>query len=155
MTALRTFPISARAAAIDIGRARRWYEEKLGIVPDHEDPGGVWYRFGGETRVNTAAVYRVHGAGRFRLDVAGELTGLHLQRDRERIDAGAMEQRQASGGAMLYAGAGVRALYGPFTVGLGVKRAALKSLNEQSDQQGSEGLERLRAAFTVSYSTGF
>jgi len=113
------------------------------------------YQFGGETRLNAAAVYRVYGSGQFRLDVSGELNGLHLQRDRERNNAGAMEQLQASGGAMLYAGAGVRALYGPFTVGLGVKRAALKSLNEQSDQQGSEGLERLRAAFTVSYSTGF
>jgi hypothetical protein len=113
------------------------------------------YRFGGETRLNTAAVMRVYGSGQLRLDVSGELNGLHLQRDRERNDAGAMEQLEASGGAILYAGAGVRALYGPLTVGLGVKRAALKSLNEESDQQGSEGLERFRAAFTVSYSTGF
>lgn len=36
---------------------------------------------------------------------------------------------------------------------LGMKRAVLKDLNEQSEQQGSEGLERFRAAFTVSYST--
>jgi hypothetical protein len=64
-----------------------------------------------------------------------------------------MEQLRASGGDILYAGAGVRAYYGPFTVGLGVKRAALKSLNEQADQQGSEGLEELRAAVTFSYST--
>lgn len=49
MTALREFPISARAAAIDLDRARGWYEEKLGIVPDRQDPGGLWYRFGGET----------------------------------------------------------------------------------------------------------
>ncbi len=49
MTTLSKFPISARAAAVDLGRARRWYEEKLGLVPEHEDPGGVWYRFGGET----------------------------------------------------------------------------------------------------------
>lgn len=26
------FPISARAAAVDLDRARRWYEEKLGLV---------------------------------------------------------------------------------------------------------------------------
>ena len=107
-------------------------------------------------RVSTRrAVYRVYDAGGFRLDLSGELNGLQLQRDRQRNDAGAMEPLQASGGAILYAGAGVRAYYGPFTVGLGVKRAALKRLNEQSDQQGSEGLERFRAAFTVSYSTGF
>ena len=111
------------------------------------------YQFGGETRLNTAAVYRLYGAGRFRVDVSGELNGLVLQRDRERNDAGAMEALRASGGAILYAGAGVRAYYGPVTVALGAKRAALKDLNEQADQQGSEGLERFRAALTVSYAT--
>jgi len=49
MTALGGYPISARAAASDLGRARRWYEERLGLVPDREDPGGAWYRFGGDT----------------------------------------------------------------------------------------------------------
>ncbi len=112
------------------------------------------YQFGGETRLNTAAVYRVYHAGRSRLDLSGELNGLQIQRDRQRNDAGAMEPLQASGGAILYAGAGVRAYHGPFSVGLVVKRAALTSLNEEADQQGSEGLERLRAAFTVSYSKG-
>jgi hypothetical protein len=111
------------------------------------------YQFGGETRLDAAAVYRIHGSGRFRLDVSGELNGLHLQRDRERDASGAMERLQASGGAILYAGAGVRAHHGPFSVALGVKRAALESLNEQADQQGSEGLEKLRAALVLSYST--
>ena len=110
------------------------------------------YRFGGETRLNTAAAYRLHGAGPVRLDVFGELNGLHIQRDQERNGAGAMEPLQASGGAILYAGAGLRAYRGPFTVSLGVKRAALKSLNEQADQQGSEGLETFRAALTLGYS---
>jgi len=113
------------------------------------------YQFGGETRLNTAGVYRVYGAGRFRLDVSGELNGLQLQRDRQRNDAGSMEPLRASGGAILYAGAGVRAYSGPVSVAFGVKRAALTSLNEAADQQGSEGLERFRAAFTVSYSTRF
>ena len=113
------------------------------------------YQFGDEMRLNTAAVYRVYHAGRFRLDLSGELNGLQIQRDRQRNDAGAMDPLQASGGAILYAGTGVRGYHGPFSVGLVVKRAALTSLNEESDQQGSEGLERLRAAFTVSYSTGF
>ena len=111
------------------------------------------YQFGGETRLDTAAVYRVVGSGRFRLDVSGELNGLHLQRDRERDGVGAMAPLQGSGGAILYLGAGVRAYYGPFTLGVGFKRAALTSLNEEASQQGSEGLERFRAAFTFSYST--
>jgi hypothetical protein len=111
------------------------------------------YQFGGEARLNTAGVFRVYGAGRFRLDVSGELNGLYLQRDREQDAAGAMEPLRASGGTILYAAAGVRAYYGPVTVALGAKRAALKSLNEQAEQQGSEGLERFRTALTVSYST--
>ena len=48
-SALGRFPIHATVPAIDLGRSRRWYEEKLGLVPEREDPGGVWYRFGGET----------------------------------------------------------------------------------------------------------
>jgi hypothetical protein len=111
------------------------------------------YQFGGEARVNTAAVVRVHGAGRFRLDVSGELNGLHLQRDRERDASGAMAPLRATGGAVLYAGAGVRVYQGPVSVALGVRRAVLTDLNEQAEQQGSEGLEKFRATLTVSYAT--
>jgi catechol 2,3-dioxygenase-like lactoylglutathione lyase family enzyme len=46
---LVAFPIHATAAAVDLERARRWYEEKLGLVPEAEDPGGVWFRFAGDT----------------------------------------------------------------------------------------------------------
>jgi catechol-2,3-dioxygenase len=49
MTTLSRFPVSARAAAFDLDRARRWYEERLGLVPEHEDRGGAWYRCGGDT----------------------------------------------------------------------------------------------------------
>jgi hypothetical protein len=111
------------------------------------------YQFGGETRVNSAAVVRAHGAGKLRLDLSGELNGLHLQRDRERDAAGALAALRATGGAILYAAAGLRAYYGPLTVALGLRRAVLRELNEQRAQQGSEGLELLRAALTVSYST--
>jgi hypothetical protein len=113
------------------------------------------YQFGGETRLNTAAVYRVYGAGRFRLDLSGELNGLRLQRDQQRDAAGSMQPLRASGGTILYASAGVRAYSGPVSVALGVKRAAATSLNERASQQGSEGLERFRAAFTISYSTRY
>jgi hypothetical protein len=109
------------------------------------------YKFGGETRLNTAAAYEVYGNGRFRTDLTAELNGLHLQRDRERNDTGAMEQLHASGGAILYAAAGVRVNYGALSMSLGVKRAALKDLNEEAEQQGSEGLEKFRAALTLSW----
>ena len=62
------FPISARAAAIDLDRARRWYEEKLGLVPEREDPGGVWYRFGGETWLY---LYATPSAGTAQNTIAG------------------------------------------------------------------------------------
>jgi catechol-2,3-dioxygenase len=68
VTTLRDFPISARAAAVDLGRARRWYEEKLGIVPEHEDPGGVWYRFSGETWLY---LYGTPSAGTAKNTIAG------------------------------------------------------------------------------------
>ncbi len=68
MTALSGFPISARAAAIDLERARGWYEERLGLVPEHEDAGGVWYRFGGETWLY---VYGTTSAGTAQNTIAG------------------------------------------------------------------------------------
>ena len=46
---LAEFPIHATAAAADLQRARTWYERKLGLMPEREDAGGVWYRFGGDT----------------------------------------------------------------------------------------------------------
>jgi catechol-2,3-dioxygenase len=65
---LSGFPISARAAASDLGRARRWYEERLGLVPEHEDPGGLWYRFAGETWLY---LYETPSAGTAQNTIAG------------------------------------------------------------------------------------
>jgi hypothetical protein len=106
------------------------------------------YQFGGESRLDAALVLRAYASGRLRLDVSGELNGLHLERDLEQGVA-----LPASGGTVLYGTLGARALYGPLSAALSVKRAAARSLNEGRDQQGSEGLENLRAAFTLSYAT--
>ncbi|MGC4121485.1 MAG: hypothetical protein QM765_44305 [Myxococcales bacterium] len=114
----------------------------------HRYPATV-YRFGGETRVNTAVAWRAYASGRFRADLSGELCFLHLQRDQERT-----HDLEASGGAILYAGLGFRASYAGFSAALGARYAVAKSLNEQADQQGSEGLETLRASLTLSYSLG-
>jgi catechol 2,3-dioxygenase-like lactoylglutathione lyase family enzyme len=62
------FPISARAAAMDLDRARRWYGEKLGLLPEREDPGSVWYRFGGETWLY---LYATASAGTAQNTIAG------------------------------------------------------------------------------------
>ena len=68
MTPLNEFPVSARAAVADLGRARRWYEEKLGLVPQREDPGGVWYRCAGETWLY---LYSTPAAGTAQNTIAG------------------------------------------------------------------------------------
>ena len=65
---LTGFPIHATAAASDLDRARRWYEDKLGIVPEREDPGGVWYRFAGDTWLY---LYETPSAGTAQNTIAG------------------------------------------------------------------------------------
>jgi catechol 2,3-dioxygenase-like lactoylglutathione lyase family enzyme len=68
VTVLRQFPVSVRAAALDLDRARKWYEDKLGLVPDQSDPGGHWYRFGGETWLY---LYGTASAGTAKNTIAG------------------------------------------------------------------------------------
>lgn len=71
---LTDFPIHATAAAVDLARARRWFEEKLGLVPDREDEGGVWYRFAGDTWLY---LYGTPSAGTARNTIAGwTVTGI-------------------------------------------------------------------------------
>lgn len=68
MRSLAEFPISARAAAGDLERARRWYEDRLGLLPEHEDPGGAWYRFAAETWLY---LYATPSAGTAQNTIAG------------------------------------------------------------------------------------
>jgi hypothetical protein len=75
---------------------------------------------------------------------------LNLQRDTE--DGVAL---QASGGTMLYGQLGVRATLGSFSLAASVKRAIVKGLNEEDEQQGSEGLENIRAALVLGYALRF
>lgn len=67
-TMLTDFPIHATAAAVDLERARRWYAEKLGLVPEREDPGGVWYRFAADTWLY---LYATPSAGTAKNTIAG------------------------------------------------------------------------------------
>jgi hypothetical protein len=109
------------------------------------------YQFGAESRVNTAIAWRAVASPGFRFDVAGEINLLNLQRDQERNDAGAMEPLRASGGTILYAGLGVRAYAGRFSAALAARTSFARWLNEGAEQQGSEGLELVRVALTLSY----
>lgn len=74
MASLSDFPMSARLAASDIGRARAWYEAKLGLTPEKDEMGGMalWYRCAGTwfllyqtdsagTARNTVGGWEVHG----------------------------------------------------------------------------------------------
>jgi hypothetical protein len=112
------------------------------------------YEFGAETRAGLAAAWRALARPGLRLDVVGELSGLDLERDREAGAAGALEPLGASGGAILYAGVGVRAALGRVGLALALKRAALTALHEAARQQGSEGLEVYRATAVVTWAMG-
>jgi hypothetical protein len=116
---------------------------------------GLSYRFGGETRLNGALVWRAWASGSRRIDLVPELSFLNIQRDRSDEETGTLEALEASGGTILYGQLGARATVGSLSLALGVKRAVAKSLNEEADQQGSEGLEEYRASLTLGYSTRF
>ena len=108
------------------------------------------YQFGAESRINTALAWRAVASPGFRFDLAGEVNFLHLQRDRESNASGAMEPLPASGGTILYAGLGLRAYLGRFSAALAARTSFARWLNEGSEQQGSEGLEWVRVALTLS-----
>jgi catechol 2,3-dioxygenase-like lactoylglutathione lyase family enzyme len=40
-------PVHATLPASDFDRAKRWYDEKLGLRPVDENPGVAWYEAGG------------------------------------------------------------------------------------------------------------
>jgi hypothetical protein len=113
---------------------------------EYPDPG-ISYQFGAETRVNAALPWRAWASGSRRIDLVPELSLLHLQRDRE--DGVAL---RASGGTILYGQLGVRATLRSLAIGARVSRAVARDLNEEAEQQGSEGLEDFRAALVVSWS---
>jgi hypothetical protein len=121
---------------------------------DHRYGDDLRYRFGAETRLNAAAAVRALVRKGFRLDVVGELNGLHLGRDRAGEAGAAPVALEASGGAIVYAGGGLRASIGRISASLGVRRAAARSLNEGAEQQGSEGLEAFRATAAIAASFG-
>lgn len=56
----------ATLPATDLERARRFYAEKLGLTPESELPGGLWYRCGRYTRFSLFASQ-------------GEASGTHTQ----------------------------------------------------------------------------
>jgi len=75
MSVLERFPVHATGAASDIGRAKKWFAEKLGIAPKNEDPGGgLWFEFGDGTWLS---IYPTGSAGTAQNTIAGwTVTGI-------------------------------------------------------------------------------
>jgi hypothetical protein len=104
-------------------------------------------QFGDEFRLNSALCYRLlsRTEAKMRLDANLEANYLRIGRDKTN---GVGES--ATGGDILYLVPGVRVYWKNLSVGMGVKVPTLTDLNEESDQQGSEGKEDYRFIFTLS-----
>jgi len=110
------------------------------------------FKFGNEYRFNLAAVQELYGnTQRFiaKIDGVLELNLLHISRDQE-----GGEGQRATGGTILYVTTGMRLSFPQIqnaNLGIAIKLPILKSLNEQGEQQGAEGLEKYRAIATLSF----
>jgi hypothetical protein len=110
------------------------------------------FKFGNEWRVNLAGVQELYGKPEkfiSKIDGVLELNFLNIARDEE-----GGKGLRASGGNILYLSPGLRLAFPKLqnaNLGLLIKIPVLKSLNEQDEQQGSEGLEKYRAIFTLSF----
>jgi catechol 2,3-dioxygenase-like lactoylglutathione lyase family enzyme len=80
MASITDFPVWPVLAAADIGRAKKWYEEKLGLSPTREDEvGGLWFEFGEGTWL---LMYPTPNAGTARNTQAHlEVTGIESLMD--------------------------------------------------------------------------
>lgn len=47
---LANLPVNATLPAVDLERARRFYTQRLGLSPEMETPGGIFFRCGEGTR---------------------------------------------------------------------------------------------------------
>jgi Putative MetA-pathway of phenol degradation len=115
---------------------------------ENEYDDGSTLRFGSELRLNTAWVRKLYANAdsKFRLD--GLIEANYLSLGRDQADG---RGEDATGGQILYLTPGVRLYKDRFSIALGVMLPAWKNLNEEGDQQGSEGLEDYRLVGTFSY----
>ncbi len=108
---------------------------------------------GNEIRFNVAGGFEVYeNRDQFlsRVDIITEANVLHLTKDRAENN----KTNHESGGTILYLSPGFRMSLGQhMSVGTLIKFPVWQSLNNESSQQGSEGLENYRAVltFTVSF----
>jgi len=107
---------------------------------------------GNEVRFNAAGGYEIFEKTNgflSRLDIIGESNFLHLTKDMNEES----EKENGSGGSILYLSPGLRATFGKHvSIGALIKIPTWKDLNNESKQQGAEGLEDYRAIVTCSVS---
>lgn len=110
------------------------------------------FKFGNEWRANLAGVCELYGKPEkfiSKIDGVFELNLLHLSRDEE-----GSEKLKGTGGTILYLSPGMRFSFPKLwnaNLGLSLKFPTLKRLNERSEQQGAEGLEKVRIIGTLSF----
>ncbi len=110
------------------------------------------FKFGNEWRVNLAGVYELYGKPEkfiSKIDGILEMNFLHIARDEQ-----GGEGLKATGGTILYLSPGFRIAFPKLhnaNLGILIKIPVLKNLNEQNEQQGSEGLEKYRIIGTLSF----
>lgn len=107
---------------------------------------------GNEIRFNVAGGYEIYEKKNgflSRLDIIAESNLLHLTKDQDEE----REKDNATGGTILYLSPGLRATFGKHvSIGMLIKLPTWKDLNNESEQQGAEGLEEYRAIVTCSIS---
>ncbi len=110
-------------------------------------PAGVSVKFGTETRLNAAMAHRlmINPETKFRIDGNAELNYLSLGRDVEDGVPGT-----AGGGKMVYGVLGLRFYKNATSFGVAIKKPIWTRLNEEAQQQGSEGKEKYRLITTFS-----
>ena len=109
---LQNFPMYAYIPAKDVSRARRFYEDKVGLKPGEEIEGGVSYQFGDHTAAflydagESAGTSRASQAFWRVMDIEREVAGLKSRGvqfehyDSDEIGGLAMKGDIAEGGGM-------------------------------------------------------
>jgi len=115
---------------------------------ENEYDDGSTLRFGPELRLNTAWVHKLHADADTKLRLDGVIEANYLSLGRDKEDGRGAD---ATGGQILYLTPGVRLYKDRFSIALGVMLPTWTDLNEEADQQGSEGLEDYRVVGTFSY----
>jgi hypothetical protein len=108
---------------------------------EYEYDDGNRTRFGTEFRLNSAFTYRFLAVPRWKFRLDGQLEGNYLWLGRDETNGSG---ERATGGNILYLLPGIRAYWRNTSLGIGVKLPVWKKLNEESEQQGSEGKEKYR-----------